>query len=372
LCDSWNEYRNLLHSFGAYILLPLFIEVDFEKELKNAVVEKYGEQSEVVYQILTTPTKAGSVQKEELSLLELAISNNKNKLCDDDINMHLERFSWITNNTFDGKFMTRAILEERIKQASRDQPEVYFKSYVERIAKHKIMFEKYYKGFSDNTRIQSIINVLQESIFFRSWRTERYYRNAYYMKNMFSETGNILGLEDASDIFYLTVAEIIESLKNNMLPTNIVIFERKKGYACFAINNRVFVYSGEKLTIARQNIQLQKISNNTKEVKGQIAYPGRISGFVSVVISKNDLKKVNEGSILVSPSTTIDYVPVLKKVIAIITEEGGVLSHASVIYRELHIPCIIGTKIATQVLKDGDLVEVDADKGVVKIIERAK
>ena len=190
------------------------------------------------------------------------------------------------------------------------------------------------------------------------------------MKDMFARTSNILGLKNANDVFYLTIAEIVESLKNNVLSAGIAISERKKGYVCFAIDNRVFVYSGEKLRIAKQNIQPQEIFiNNTKEIKGQTAYPGRVSGIVSIVISKDDLKNVQEGSILVSPSTTVDYVPVLKKVIAIVTEEGGVLSHASVIFLELHIPCVIGTKNATQVLKDGDNIVVDANNGVVKILE---
>jgi len=370
LRNFWNEYHNLLHRFGAYIILPLFIEVDLEKELKNAVGERYGEQSEKIYQILTTPTKTGATQEEEVSLLKLAMLKNKNKLRDGDINAHLEKFSWIANNAFNGKFMTKAMLEERIKQVSENQPEAHFKNYTGKIEEHKQIFEKYYQDFSNNTRIQGVIDVLQESIFFRSWRTERYYRNAYYMKDMFAMTSNILGLKNANDVFYLTIAEIVESLKNNVLSAGIAISERKKGYVCFAIDNRVFVYSGEKLRIAKQNIQPQEIFiNNTKEIKGQTAYPGRVSGIVSIVISKDDLKNVQEGSILVSPSTTVDYVPVLKKVIAIVTEEGGVLSHASVISRELHIPCVIGTKNATQVLKDGDNIVVDANNGIVKILE---
>ena len=60
--------------------------------------------------------------------------------------------------------------------------------------------------------------------------------------------------------------------------------------------------------------------------------------------------------------------PFLKKFVAIITDEGGILSHAFVVARELKIPCVIGTKIATKVLKDGDKVEVNADKGIVKKI----
>jgi len=60
----------------------------------------------------------------------------------------------------------------------------------------------------------------------------------------------------------------------------------------------------------------------------------------------------------------------MKEAGAIITDEGGITCHAAIVSRELGIPCIIGTKIATKVLKDGDIVEVDAGKGVVKIIKR--
>ena len=66
--------------------------------------------------------------------------------------------------------------------------------------------------------------------------------------------------------------------------------------------------------------------------------------------------------------TSPDYVPYLKKVAAIVTDEGGVNCHAAIVSREMNIPCIIGTKIATQVLKDDDRVEVDADNGIVKIL----
>jgi pyruvate,water dikinase len=67
--------------------------------------------------------------------------------------------------------------------------------------------------------------------------------------------------------------------------------------------------------------------------------------------------------------TTPDYVSAMKLASAFVTDEGGIMCHAAIIARELKKPCIIGTKIATKVLKDGDLVEVDADRGVVTIIK---
>ena len=68
--------------------------------------------------------------------------------------------------------------------------------------------------------------------------------------------------------------------------------------------------------------------------------------------------------------TNPTYVPAMQKAAAVITDEGGLLCHAAIVSRELKVPCIIGTKVATKVLKDGDRVEVDAKKGVVKILEK--
>jgi pyruvate,water dikinase len=81
------------------------------------------------------------------------------------------------------------------------------------------------------------------------------------------------------------------------------------------------------------------------------------------------MKKMKKGDILISPATNPNLMPAISKAGAMVTDEGGITSHAAIVSRELKIPCIIGTKIATQVLKDGDLVEVDANKGIVRIIK---
>ena len=106
-----------------------------------------------------------------------------------------------------------------------------------------------------------------------------------------------------------------------------------------------------------------------KVIKGNTAYPGSAVGYVKIVISRNKIDTVQEGEILVAAMTTPEYMPALKKASAFVTDEGGITSHAAIVARELKKPCIIGTKVATKVLKDGDLVEVDADKGIVRILE---
>ncbi len=103
-------------------------------------------------------------------------------------------------------------------------------------------------------------------------------------------------------------------------------------------------------------------------LKGQTAAKGQATGKVKILKLKNEVTKVLDGEILVSPMTTPDFVPAMERAGAIITDEGGITCHAAIISRELNKPCIIGTKVATSFFKDGDLVEVDADKGIIKKI----
>jgi len=80
--------------------------------------------------------------------------------------------------------------------------------------------------------------------------------------------------------------------------------------------------------------------------------------------------KFKKGDVLVSPMTEPGYLPIMKQASVFVTDEGSVLCHAAIVARELKKPCIIGTKIATKVLKDGDFVEVDADRGMVRILKK--
>jgi phosphohistidine swiveling domain-containing protein len=109
---------------------------------------------------------------------------------------------------------------------------------------------------------------------------------------------------------------------------------------------------------------------NLKEIKGQVAFSGRVTGLARIVKNEQQMTNLVVGEILLSPMTTPNFLPAMKKAGAIVTDEGGITCHAAIVARELKKPCIIGTKIATQVFKDGDLVEVDANKGIVKILKK--
>lgn len=162
-------------------------------------------------------------------------------------------------------------------------------------------------------------------------------------------------------------------VKNKDIFSKIV--ERKRGFIFY--KNKIFTgdltYNLEKLGIVleeKESIISGKAEVTENEIKGEVANKGLVNGTVRIVSSTKDISKVKEGDILVAAMTMPKYLPAMKKAIAFVTDEGGLTSHAAIVSREMNKPCIVGTKVATKILKDGMEVEVDANQGIVKILKK--
>ncbi|MFH1750915.1 MAG: PEP-utilizing enzyme, partial [Candidatus Micrarchaeota archaeon] len=199
--------------------------------------------------------------------------------------------------------------------------------------------------------------------------TKWYRRNAqilslHYVECLLREIGDRFGLSLAQvrcvmhDEMELLLSEEKfdpEELKRRD-EFSIQWFEKGSEYIC----------TGEKARKIAAIAERKDIDYNLKELKGQCACLGYAKGKVKIIQGAKDLHKMEKGDILVAYATDPDVVPAMKKAAAIVTEQGGVTCHAAIVSREMGIPCVIGTKIATKVLKDGEMVEVDATRGIVR------
>ncbi|MFH0906872.1 MAG: PEP-utilizing enzyme [bacterium] len=168
---------------------------------------------------------------------------------------------------------------------------------------------------------------------------------------------------------FLTFKEIV----NNDIPDKNELRKRKKQYIYF--NGKIHTGLNIKQLEKTANISiLQKknklFSDTILHFRGTTAMTGQVKGRAKIVFETKHLKKINKGDILVSPMTTPDYLMAMTKASGFITDEGGITCHAAIVAREINKPCIINTKIATQFLKDGDLIDVNANQGVVRVIKR--
>lgn len=170
-----------------------------------------------------------------------------------------------------------------------------------------------------------------------------------------------------SDILVYTFDEILK------LPKKLsakVIANRKKGWGIIKTKNKRRLMTDKELLYYKKLIkQEHKLEN--KELVGLPVYNGEVIGQIKLVRSKDmNRNKVFDlqNKILVTEMTKPEIVPFLKGCLGIITDEGGLLCHASIVAREFKLPCIVGTKIATKVLKDNQKVKLDANTGKVILL----
>ncbi len=171
-------------------------------------------------------------------------------------------------------------------------------------------------------------------------------------------------------ILYMTRQEIIRVLKGQPVDWRRIKGRHKEALVITKNNStHEYPYSRIKAVLDSELSHL-KIDKNTRNIKGQVACRGKVSGRAVKVFKPADYKKIRAGDILVTTMTKPDIVPYLKKVKGIVTNDGGSLSHASIISREMKIPCIVGTMHATDIIQDGEGLILDANQG--KIIRNLK
>ncbi len=129
------------------------------------------------------------------------------------------------------------------------------------------------------------------------------------------------------------------------------------------------VWSNKNKKGVNMEKSVEKNIENDIILKGLPASPGKITGRAKILMGTDEIHKFNDGDILITKMTAPDWVPIMGKAKAIITDEGGLTCHAAIVSRELEVPCIVGTssygKKATETIKDNELITVDAKNGIV-------
>jgi len=172
---------------------------------------------------------------------------------------------------------------------------------------------------------------------------------------LFDEVGKRLNLT-IKEIKFLKPEEIVKAL---------TFFEEKisKRQSCHFIHRE----GKSELKHEKYIVKEEEFDVDTQQLKGQGTFAAKYKGSVRLIYAPQDMKDMKKGEVMVTRMTTPLFVtPDLKKAGAIITDEGGITCHAAIVSREFKIPCIMGTKHATKVLKTGDIVELDCVKGIVR------
>lgn len=186
-------------------------------------------------------------------------------------------------------------------------------------------------------------------------------------KKLYAEIGRRINTS-FNGMFYLFPEEIIDALKKRKTLEPLAQERMKFCVTTDEFGNyRIFAGTRAQKIASKYDLPKPGVKKQTI-LHGMSANPGTVKGRVRKVLLDSEFSRFKSGEILVSLQTMVHYLPIMKKAQAILTEFGGLTSHAAIVSRELGKPCIVGIPNLITSLKDGDRVEVDAEKGVVRKI----
>jgi phosphohistidine swiveling domain-containing protein len=181
------------------------------------------------------------------------------------------------------------------------------------------------------------------------------------------EIAKRLGL-DGTQVRHLAETEIVTWLKSSKLLNHSAIDDRIKHsvfrFSSGGVEIRVGDDAKKECGIVVQDEPIKSLAR----IGGTCGQPGRAIGRTRQVLTVEDMAVFRRGEILVAYMTDVGVVPAMRRAAAIITDVGGVTCHAAIVAREFGIPCVIGTKVGTKVLKNGYLVDVNT--GIFDLLDR--
>lgn len=373
----------LVDIFGYYLACQPQCVAGIEEKIQSELLTSVPTEKVVeIFTLLSTPTKTTTLRQEELDWLELLIrvkqesKDINDKEVQEALKIHQQKYHLL--HLGDGaKILTLEFFVSKFEEdehLSLQELQTKFgglKAMPEKIESEKQQVIKEYEIPDDIIKMEQILAEIGH------WRLEMRIQGwapvQYFHTQLVKEAGNRLGIPN-DKIIFATYEEVIGFLEGKSWDMNLL--DARNNSYLFAVENGVAkIYSGHDAE-KKFNQLVEKVNlEDVREIKGNTAMKGKRTGTAVVFRWGDDMtakmKLIGDNTILVAGQTRPELMPLIAKSKAIVTDEGGITSHAAIVSRELGIPCVIGTKIATLLIKDGDLIEVDADQGMVRILDKS-
>jgi pyruvate,water dikinase len=179
------------------------------------------------------------------------------------------------------------------------------------------------------------------------------------VRPLLEEIATRLGLS-YEQLIYLDCNEIERGLNEDELPDLGEIDSRQQEYATVRLDGEFKVLTGDEI----DEVRAESTEGSVKSVQGNVAQEGTASGRARILEDSEELDRIQEGEIIVSPMTKPEMTPALERAAGIVTDEGGMLCHAAIVSRELGTPCVVGTGKATEVFEEGEKIEIMSNGNV--------
>jgi len=370
--EWYNKYLHWQTGIYFYFVLEPIVTDKLYSQLKEHLEKKNkGDELTHYTNVIMSPEKMTVVAEEQLKAITRALDIKKGKDKERVINVHYNEFLWIpcydikddeyTIEFFNTRF--EKLLKEDEKALQQMKKEIE-SDYDQR----KKSFDQLMKSIDDE-KLRDLSKIMHWLVYYKDYRDDLRRKAGFAGKRFMKILANKLDIT-LEEVNYLIHPEVVKSLQGGSIDIEEIRKRIPSNFVLLSTPGNIKLFTGDeaKKVIQKELENVEK--DDDDKVYGVIASKNKAKGRVVIIRHTISLKNIKEGDVMVAVTTHPDYVPAMKKCNAIVTDEGGITSHAAIIARELNIPCIVGTKKATHIFKDGDEVEVDADQGFVKIIKK--
>ncbi len=384
LVSLWKTFIDKMSSLIPWFYVPYYLSS--EDLLTNRVkqgleqhrpsIESITDFQQALF-ILVSPQKPLELQREQQAFFDLvANAAGKSETCFEapaffeKAQKYLDEFGWTkTFLLLPIEPLTLQELKERIRSALVDRS---LETYQLQLGEKDVQAKKrqaLLDVLKDDQALLDHISVAQELAWLLTASVEQSLGACAKLIPFYKRIADAVGVTYV-DWVHLTIDEITEALSNPRADIAARIPERRTSYVFAMEQGQPSLVSGDeaKKMIEALDAAADDVDTAITELRGQSASRGTVVGRVRIARLASEAHAVEVDEILVCAMTSPDYLPAMKRAAAIVTDEGGLLCHAAIVSRELGKPCVIATKIATRLLKTGDMVEVNADKGVVILL----
>lgn len=374
LLDVWDTYyeKGVKRFTSSSIIDHFALGTDeyIRSLLRKEVYAHAGELSSVqfteIFAVATAPIHQSFINQAEIDLLRIATGKSKESL-----ESYQQRYFWTSNNYTDAHVLSVEHFQEQIRNWENGKKDLdkELKRLVETPKQNQEKKKKLLTKYKFSQELKTLIEISEDFSWWQDERKKATFLNIHMGVLLAQEVAKRKGYT-VDELRYASAAEV-QATMNGAGPSVQALRERRENCVFVMTQEGLFIESGKAAQKVRDLMLGERKVESVDDVRGLSACLGRTIGTVKVVKSVKEMNKVKEGDILVAVMTRPDYVPAMRLAAAIVTNEGGITSHAAIVSRELGIPCIIGTKIATEVFQDGDLIEVNANHGWVRKIKQS-
>ncbi|MCL5774927.1 MAG: PEP-utilizing enzyme [Patescibacteria group bacterium] len=318
---------------------------------------------------LITPENKTLFWQEQKELLLIAAKYKKFREAHGSLGLlkHSKKYAWL-NYGYQGPLSTFEDFSGRLKKiyGQKTAPKTQLREHEAFLKKIETKRKKTQILLGLNKKEKLLFAAARNFTYLKIYRVGVRHYFSFTCDTLFAEMGKRLKL--GPKIFqFATREEILGLATGKKIDTKKIQRRLRYLFEYITPKSRTFLAKPAAKQIQKKLVIEEKIEASDT-LKGQAAFLGKARGKAKLVFSAKDLPKVQHGDILVAISTNPDFLPAMYRANAFVTDHGGITSHAAIVAREMKKPCIIGTKIATKIFKDGDIIEIDASLGIVRKI----